>query len=364
MQESGLKPILWKEKELVLLDQRVLPGSTSFLTAKTLEDCIFAIREMVVRGAPAIAITGAFGITLYLKGLSSKPSLSELKKKLAELLESRPTAVNLRLAIEEFQSRFPEKDYSSFDLEDLQKGAETFALFMLEEDLNNNLALSKNSLVLFPKNPSPLNIITHCNTGALATAGHGTALGVIRSLRDAGHSLTVYADETRPYLQGARLTAWELKEEGIPAYLITDSMAGWLMSSRKIDAVIVGADRIASNGDTANKIGTYPLAIVAKHHGVPFYVAATEKSMDFRIPDGTQIPIEMRKEEEVTSFGFLKDAEGKPFLTEGIIAPKGMPALNPSFDVTPASLITGIITERGIISPVTEENLRKIFTSR
>lgn len=363
MQESGLKPILWKEGTLTLLDQRVLPGVTSFLIAKTMEDCIFAIREMVVRGAPAIAITGAFGIALYLNGLSQKPSLSELKKKLDELLESRPTAVNLRLAIEEFLARFPETEYNGFRLEDLQRGAEKFALFMLEEDLNNNLTLSKNALSLFPKNPSTLNIITHCNTGALATAGHGTALGVIRSLRDAGHSLTVYADETRPYLQGARLTAWELKEEGIPAYLITDSMAGWIMSSRKIDAVIVGADRIASNGDTANKIGTYPLAIVAKHHGVPFYVAATEKSMDFRIQDGSQIPIEMRKEEEVTSFGFLKDENGKPFLSEGIIAPKGMPALNPSFDVTPASLITGIITERGIISPVTKSNLEKIFSA-
>lgn len=362
MQESGLKPILWKNKELILLDQRVLPGTTSFIHAKTMEDCIFAIREMVVRGAPAIAITGAFGITLYLNGLSSKPTLIELKKKLDELLESRPTAVNLRLAIEEFSARFPEAEYSSFSLRDLQKGAEDFALFMLDEDLENNLTLSKNALSLFPKSPSSLNIITHCNTGALATAGHGTALGVIRTLRDAGHSLTVFADETRPYLQGARLTAWELKEEGIPAYLITDNMAGWVMSSRKIDAVIVGADRIASNGDTANKIGTYPLAIVAKHHGVPFYVAATAKSMDFRIPDGSHIPIEMRKEEEVTSFGFLKNADGRPFLTEGVIAPNGMKALNPSFDVTPASLITGIITEKGIVSPVTEENLRKIFS--
>ncbi|EMJ92380.1 S-methyl-5-thioribose-1-phosphate isomerase [Leptospira alstonii] len=361
MRESVLKPILWTNKELILLDQRVLPGTTSYLTAKTMEDCIFAIREMVVRGAPAIAITGAFGIVLYLNGLSSKPTLSELKIKLDELLESRPTAVNLRLAIEEFSSRFPKSDYSSFSLQQMQKGAEEFALFMLEEDLGNNLTLSKNALSLFPKSPSSLNIITHCNTGALATAGHGTALGVIRSLRDAGHSLTVFADETRPYLQGARLTAWELKEEGIPSYLITDNMAGWVMASRKIHAVIVGADRIASNGDTANKIGTYPLAIVAKHHGVPFYVAATAKSMDFRIPDGSHIPIEMRKEEEVTSFGFLKDAEGKPLLNEGVIAPNGMKALNPSFDVTPASLITGIITERGIVSPVNEENLKKVF---
>ncbi|EMO89518.1 S-methyl-5-thioribose-1-phosphate isomerase [Leptospira noguchii] len=363
MQESGLKPILWKNKELILLDQRVLPGTTSYITAKTLEDCIFAIREMVVRGAPAIAITGAFGITLYWNSLVSKPSFSELKLKLSDLLESRPTAVNLRLAIEEFYSRFPESNYSSFSLEEIQKGAEELALFMLKEDLENNLTLSKHALSIFPKQPSSLNIITHCNTGALATAGHGTALGVIRSLRDAGHSLTVFADETRPYLQGARLTAWELKEEKIQSFLITDNMAGWVMSSRKIDAVIVGADRIASNGDTANKIGTYPLAIVAKHHGVPFYVAATAKSMDFRIPDGSHIPIEMRKEDEITSFGFLKDADGKPLLKEGVIAPKGMKALNPSFDITPASLITGIITEKGIVSPVTEENLKKVFQS-
>ncbi|MDV6235112.1 S-methyl-5-thioribose-1-phosphate isomerase [Leptospira ellisii] len=361
MQKSGLKPILWNDEKLILLDQRVLPGSASYLTATTMEDVIHAIREMAVRGAPAIAITGAFGIALYLNGCSSKPSYSELNKKLTELLESRPTAVNLRLAIEEFLSRFPEKSYSQTTLSDLKNGAETFALFMLEEDLGNNLALARNGLSLFPNSPSDLHIVTHCNTGALATAGHGTALGVIRSLRDAGHSVTVYADETRPYLQGARLTAWEMKEEGIPAYLITDNMAGWLMSTRKVDAVIVGADRIASNGDTANKIGTYPLAIVAKHHGVPFYVAATEKSMDFRIPDGSHIPIEMRKESEVTTFSFLKDENGKPLLDEGVIAPAGMEALNPSFDVTPASLISGIITERGIVSPVNETNLRKMF---
>ncbi|PKA03208.1 S-methyl-5-thioribose-1-phosphate isomerase, partial [Leptospira ellisii] len=183
MQKSGLKPILWNDEKLILLDQRVLPGSASYLTATTMEDVIHAIREMAVRGAPAIAITGAFGIALYLNGCSSKPSYSELNKKLTELLESRPTAVNLRLAIEEFLSRFPEKSYSQTTLSDLKNGAETFALFMLEEDLGNNLALARNGLSLFPNSPSDLHIVTHCNTGALATAGHGTALGVIRSLR-------------------------------------------------------------------------------------------------------------------------------------------------------------------------------------
>ncbi|TGJ99618.1 S-methyl-5-thioribose-1-phosphate isomerase [Leptospira semungkisensis] len=358
MKKENLRPIFWERENLRLLDQRQIPGKKEWFVAKNAEDAIFAIREMVVRGAPAIAITGLFGAVLELRKFSSKPSYSELQNVFSKIIESRPTAVNLRRAFDELAQRIPEKKYESISWETFKEESESFAISVYEEDLRNNLQLGKNGVSLFPSSPSKLKIITHCNTGALATAGHGTALGVIRSLKEAGHDLTVYADETRPYLQGARLTAWELMEEEIPSFLITDSMAGWVMASEKIDAVIVGVDRVAANGDSANKIGTYPLAVLAKYHGVPFYIAATEKSFDFRIPSGSHIPIEMRTQDEVTRLNFLKKENGQPILEEGVIAPKGVKALNPSFDVTPASLITAFITEKGIVKP---EDISKVF---
>lgn len=351
MKKENLRPIFWEKEGLKLLDQRQIPGKKEWFTAKNSEDAIFAIKEMVVRGAPAIAITGLFGAVLELKKFSKKPDYQEFQTLLSKILESRPTAVNLRRAFEELSSLFPKEEYERASLLELQQKSEEFAIHVFEEDIRNNLALAKNGVGLFPSSPSKLKIITHCNTGALATAGHGTALGVIRSLKEAGHDLTVYADETRPYLQGARLTAWELMEEGIDNYLMTDSMAGWLMSSQKIDAVIVGVDRVAANGDSANKIGTYPLAVLAKHHAIPFYIAATEKSFDFKISDGSEIPIEMRTQDEVTRLNFLKNEKGEAILAEGVIAPVGVKALNPSFDVTPASLIKAFITEKGIIPP-------------
>ncbi|TGL64064.1 S-methyl-5-thioribose-1-phosphate isomerase [Leptospira sarikeiensis] len=351
MKKDLLRPIFWENDSLKLLDQRQIPGKKEWYVAKNSKDAIFAIREMVVRGAPAIAITGLFGAVLELKNFSLKPDYQTFQNILSQILESRPTAVNLRRAFEELSSLFPKETFEKISLSELQQKSEEFAIQVFDEDIRNNLALAKNGVSLFPSSPSKLNIITHCNTGALATAGHGTALGVIRSLKEFGHDLTVFADETRPYLQGARLTAWELMEEGIENYLITDSMAGWLMSSRKIDAVIVGVDRVAANGDSANKIGTYPLAVLAKHHGVPFYIAATEKSFDFKIADGSQIPIEMRTQDEVTRLNFLKNEKGEPILPEGVIAPVGVKALNPSFDVTPASLIKAFITEKGIVLP-------------
>ncbi|PJZ69025.1 S-methyl-5-thioribose-1-phosphate isomerase [Leptospira perolatii] len=351
MDRENLRPIFWEGSQLRLLDQRQIPGKKEWFIAKTADETIFAIREMVVRGAPAIAITGLFGVVLELKNIKSKPDYSELESITTRILNSRPTAVNLRTALQEFHSLLTKEFFESNEFGLFVQKAEEFAVNVLEEDIRNNISLAKNGLSLFPSSPSKISILTHCNTGALATGGHGTALGVIRSLRDAGHDLTVYADETRPYLQGARLTTWELLEEGIPSFLITDSTSGWLMSDRKIDAVIVGVDRVAANGDAANKVGTFPLAIVAKHHGVPFYIAATEKSFDFKIRSGKDIPIEMRSEEEVTRLSFLKKSDGSPILDSGVIAPKEVKALNPSFDVTPSDLITAFITERGIVKP-------------
>lgn len=358
MEKQNLRPIFWEGEVLRLLDQRLIPGKKEWFLASNAKDVIFAIREMIVRGAPAIAITGLFGAVLELKKVGSKPSYAEFESLLSRILESRPTAVNLRTALEELKSLFPLHSYDSLPFPEMKRKAEEFAVATYEEDIRNNMSLAEHGLSLFSKTDRKLRILTHCNTGALATAGHGTALGVIRSLHKAGFDLTVYADETRPYLQGARLTAWELKEEGIESYLITDSMAGWAMATQKIDAVIVGVDRVAANGDSANKIGTYPLAIVAKYHRVPFYIAATEKSFDFRIPSGKEIPIEMRTQDEVTRFSFLKKADGTPVLEEGMIAPVDVKALNPSFDVTPADLITAFITERGIVKP---QDIRSVF---
>lgn len=360
MKKENLRPIFWEGETLRLLDQRQIPGKKEWFVAKNAEDAIFAIREMVVRGAPAIAITGLFGAVLAHKREKEKPSYSEIQSVHSKIIESRPTAVNLKRAFEEFASKFPQERYEAVDYDTFLIEAEKFAIEVYEEDIRNNLALAANGVSLFPDPSKKLRIITHCNTGALATAGHGTALGVIRSLKDAGRDLTVYADETRPYLQGARLTAWELLEEGIDCYLITDNMAGWLMATEKIDAVIVGVDRVAANGDSANKIGTYPLAVLAKFHGVPFYIAATEKSFDFRISDGSKIPIEMRTPEEVTRLNFLKKEDGSPVLGEGVIAPKEVKALNPSFDVTPSELITAFITEKGIVAP---KEIREKFSA-
>ena len=253
-QREILKSILWKGDRLSILDQRKIPASKEFIDCKSLEDVIFCIKSMVVRGAPAIAMTGIFGLVLELKNAKEKLVYNKFLRKTTTLLESRPTAVNLRLAIEDYLKLINEKVYLTKTLKELIQLSEKYALSLLEEDLKWNLQIGKNGLSLFSKKQKELSILTHCNTGALATAGHGTAIGIIRSLRDAGYKLTVYADETRPYQQGSRLTAWEMQEEKIPCYIIAEGMSAWLFQNRKIDAVIVGADRIAPNGDTANKI--------------------------------------------------------------------------------------------------------------
>jgi methylthioribose-1-phosphate isomerase len=353
--------MIWKEDHLLLLDQRKIPRTKEYLDCKSLDDVIIAIKLMVVRGAPAIALSGIFGLVLFLKHSPIKPTYTELQTKVNELLQSRPTAVNLRFAIKEFNEVLSENFFNENSLETCIEKANTFAKKIFSEDLEINRKISTNGAALFSPQNNKLSFITHCNTGAIATSGIGTAIGVFRALRDIGIDLTIFVDETRPYLQGSRLTAWELKEEKISYKIITDSMAGWVMSSHNIDAVIVGADRIAANGDTANKIGTYSLAILAKEHRVPFYVAASTNSFDYTLSDGSGIVIEMRPEEELTQYSFLKNENGTNLIPEGIFSPIGARALNPSFDVTPAKYITGIITEKGVITPITSENIAKIM---
>ncbi|MFL6565803.1 MAG: S-methyl-5-thioribose-1-phosphate isomerase [Burkholderiales bacterium] len=316
---SAVEPIRWKGSRLELLDQRLLPDRTVYVGCRTAQEVAQAIRDMVVRGAPAIGCAAAFGVVL---GKGSKEAYEILAK-------SRPTAVNLFWALERMKK--------AKDLE-----AEARAIF--EEDLAANRAIGRLGAELIRERS---RVMTHCNTGALATAGYGTALGVIRASKS--KNISVIANETRPYLQGARLTAWELVHEGIPCTLITDSMAGHLMSRGEVDVVIVGADRIAANGDVANKIGTYPLAVLAKRHGIPFYVAAPLSTFDPKIPDGSQIPIEERAAAEVTGYRGTR------------WAPEGVSVRNPAFDVTPAELVTAIISEKGIASPPYLESIAALL---
>jgi methylthioribose-1-phosphate isomerase len=319
---AQVEPMRWHGDRLELLDQRLLPDQTVYVTCRTAEEVAQAIRDMVVRGAPAIGCAAAFGVVLS-KGA---PQAYEV------LAKSRPTAVNLFWALERMKKA-----------KDLRAEAE--AIFA--EDLAANRTMGKLGAELIPEGA---RVMTHCNTGALATAGHGTALGVIRSARD--KKISVIANETRPYLQGARLTAWELVQEGIPCTLITDSMAGHLMSRGEVDVIVVGADRIAANGDVANKIGTYQLAVLAKRHGIPFYVAAPLSTFDPNIPDGSHIEIEERPGTEVTGYGQTR------------WAPQGVAVRNPAFDVTPAELITGIICEKGVVLQPNRERLAWLLDSK
>jgi methylthioribose-1-phosphate isomerase len=318
----AIEPIRWKGDRLELLDQRLLPERTEYLTCRSAAEVAQAIKDMVVRGAPAIGCAAAFGFALDMK--------NELEegKAFAILASSRPTAVNLFWALERMRKAG-------------DRVAEAIAIF--EEDLAANRAMGEHGAKLIPQGA---RVMTYCNAGALATSGYGTALGVIRAAFEKDRTLSVVACETRPYLQGARLTAWECVQEGIPCTLVTDNMAGHLMATGQVDAVIVGADRIAANGDTANKIGTYGVALLAAAHGIPFYVAAPSSTFDLSLPTGTGIPIEQRDPKEVTH-GF-----GRP------TAPEGVGVYNPAFDVTPAHLIAGIVTEKGLIRPVSEETIR------
>lgn len=358
-----IEPIIWKNSKLLLLDQTRIPGRTEYIEITSIDETVLAIKNMIVRGAPAIAIAGMFGLALFFIQQDGKPEYGDVSIQLDKLLGSRPTAVNLKLAIDGFRKIFSQKDYLLMPLEKIREKAIQYALRTFNEDVNQNEKLALNAMALFDQNKKKISVLTHCNTGALATAGHGTALGIIRTLKEKGFTVTVYADETRPYLQGSRLTAWEMLQEGIECFIITDSMAGWLMSEGKVDAVIVGADRIASNGDTANKIGTYSLSILAKAHSIPFYVAATNTSFDTNLKTGKEIEIEMRSEDELLRYSFLKKEDGSPLFDHGLFSPEGAKALNPAFDVTPRENITAIITEKGLVANPNKEKVLNLLAN-
>ena len=331
---SVIRPIRFVAGQCQMLDQRLLPGEEVWLNYKTYEEVAEAIRSMVVRGAPAIGVAAAIGAWFGARDIETESSddfYREFEKICAVLAATRPTAVNLFWALDRMK-RFAHANLDRSVLE-LKIGLEYEALAITQEDemINQKMGTFGEPLL-----PDGARVLTHCNAGALATAGYGTALGVIRAAVAAGKKISVVADETRPFLQGARLTAWELQKDRIPVTLICDNMAGYLMSKGEIDCVIVGADRIAANGDVANKIGTYTVAVLAKEHNLPFYVAAPVSTIDLSLTDGSQIPIEERSSREITH---VKDIQ---------LAPEGIAVRNPAFDVTPNRLVTAIITEHGV----------------
>jgi methylthioribose-1-phosphate isomerase len=339
---GSVRTLWWEAGAIHLIDQRLLPGSTVFVRCTTLAEVVHAIRSMQVRGAPAIGCTAAYGMALV--GVSSAAPDADLLEELAAakraLDGARPTAVNLAWATARMLGRAHELAPGG----DLRRGLLDEAHAILAEDLAMCHAIGRHGAALIP---SGGRVLTHCNAGGLATAGYGTALAPIRTAHAQGRPLHVLVDETRPFLQGARLTAWELQQAGIPLTLITDSMAGYFMRRGEVDCVLVGADRIVANGDVANKIGTYGLAVLARAHGIPFYVAAPSSTIDMALADGDAIPIEQRDPAEVTTLAGQQ------------LAPEGVAAAHPAFDVTPHELVTAIITERGVIEPPFREGLRE-----
>lgn len=337
--KTQVYPIIWHENQVLLIDQTRLPMEYAVVEISRCDDMARAIKTMIVRGAPAIGVAAAYGMYLGAREIQTDDRdtfLTKLEEVAQMLRQTRPTAVNLFWAI----ARMLKTAYETIgSVDQLKVSLLTTAQAIQLEDLQTCQAIGDRGLEALPVHPHQLCILTHCNTGALATAGYGTALGVVRSAWREGRLARVYADETRPRLQGAKLTSWECVQEGIPVTVITDSMAAHCMKQGLVDAVIVGADRIAANGDTANKIGTYSLALVAKAHDVPFFVAAPLSTVDFELPSGSQIPIEERHPSEIYQIG------------ETIICPPGVEFYNPAFDVTPAELITGIITEKGVVTP-------------
>ncbi|TJY62205.1 S-methyl-5-thioribose-1-phosphate isomerase [Sinimarinibacterium sp. CAU 1509] len=331
--QPAVQPILWCRDHLQLLDQRKLPQAVNYLSCRGAADVASAIHSMAVRGAPAIGIAAAYGLVLALRA-----DVDGYDRAFETLAASRPTAVNLRWALERMGAVW----LAGHDLEAL----EAEAIRIHQEDLEQNRRMAELGAALLPANAT---VLTHCNTGALATGGHGTALGVIRTGYAMNRIVRVYNTETRPWLQGARLTAWELQQEGIPGQLVADGAAAHLMASERIDWVIVGADRIAANGDTANKIGTYALALAARAHGTRFMVVAPSGTFDLRCPGGGAIPIEQRPAQELTEF------KGQA------IAPAGYDAFNPVFDVTPAALIDAIVCERGVVMLPTTDKLAALL---
>ena len=332
-----VETIEWSDSGVVMIDQTRLPRETTYVTCTTYLEVADAIRTMVIRGAPAIGVAAAMGVALgVLQG-------HDIETVSAELAGTRPTAVNLFWAID--RMRRVHASLKGLPAEEIRAALVREAQAIKTEDIAINHAMGRHGASLVPDGKT---VLTHCNAGALATAGYGTALGVIRAAVEAGKKIDVFADETRPFLQGARLTAWELQQDGIPTTLITDNMAGHFLRSGRIGCVIVGADRIAANGDVANKVGTYSVAVLAKENGVPFYVAAPVSTLDLSLSSGDLIPIEQRSPREVTEvFGVA-------------VAPEGIAVENPAFDVTPARYVTAIITERGVARAPYEESLRNL----
>ncbi len=335
-----VKTIEWTPAGVVMIDQRKLPREAVYVTCKTCEEVAEAIRKMIIRGAPAIGVAAAMGVALGVQQAPDGDLDGALEAICRTLAATRPTAVNLFWAIERMK-----RAYRSAARERVREALVEEALAIYREDIAINERIGRMGAPLLPDGKM---VLTHCNAGALATAGYGTALGVVRAAAAAGKRIAVMADETRPYLQGARLTVWELEQDGIPATLITDNMAGHFLKSGRIGCVIVGADRIAANGDVANKIGTYSVSVLAKENGVPFYVAAPVSTLDLTLASGDEIPIEQRAASEVTHLA------GVP------IAPEGVAVENPAFDVTPNRYVTAIITERGVAYPPYEESLRRL----
>jgi methylthioribose-1-phosphate isomerase len=336
------RPLYRDGHTLRLLDQRLLPGREVWLMLETAPEIALAIREMAVRGAPAIGVAAAYGAAFSMRSGRTTPPAERFATARALLAATRPTAVNLFAALDRLARRF--RQASEQTPEQIESALVAEADTLAAEDLEACRRIGELGAALLPREAT---VLTHCNAGALATAGYGTALGVIRGAVASGKTVRVLAGETRPYLQGARLTAWELSREGIPVEIITDSMGGHFLASGAVQAVVVGADRIAANGDTANKIGTYPLAVLAKENGVPFFVAAPTTTIDLACPDGASIPIEERHAAEVLSFA------GQP------IAPPGVGGRYVAFDVTPARYITTIVTEQGVCEPPYGESLKR-----
>jgi methylthioribose-1-phosphate isomerase len=341
-----IKTLEWASEGVRFIDQTKLPTEEVYVTCRNYQEVARAIRDMIVRGAPAIGVAAAMGIALGILQSNAKDVAglrSDLDRISETMAQTRPTAVNLFWAIRRMKDRF--ESFADRSIDQIRAALVHEAQHMLLEDIAVNEAMGRNGAALMPASGG---VLTHCNAGALATGGYGTALGVIRAAVEQGKKLHVFADETRPFLQGARLTAWELMKDGIPTTVIADNMAATMMKQGKVKAVIVGADRIAANGDVANKIGTYGVAVLAKEHGIPFYVAAPWSTIDLNTATGDEIPIEQRPPKEVTHHG------GKQ------MAPDGVGVENPAFDVTPNKYVTAIITERGTVRAPYSESLKEL----
>ncbi len=345
-----LPTVAWQDDAVVMIDQRKLPNAETYVTCRTVAEVARAIKSMVIRGAPAIGVAAAMGLALGMrrsKATGTAKFAAEFQKACELLAATRPTAVNLFWAIDRMKARFAAMVQAGASVGEIQRALEAEACAIHDEDVAACRAIGEHGGALLADGA---RVLTHCNAGALATAGYGTALGVIRGAIGQGKRIAVYADETRPFLQGARLTAWELLHDGIDTTVITDNMAATLMAQRLIDVVVVGADRIAANGDVANKVGTYGVAVLAREHGIPFYVAAPTSTVDLDTPDGTGIPIEERDPREVTHVGSTR------------VTPERAKIRNPAFDVTPNRYVTAIVTERGVVRSPYGESLRGLLS--